>query len=596
MKKNIIYVAVTCLIFALFPSAALLNAQASQPDIIVSDALVTPENPVLGENFQLTLTLKNQGAATDRGFYITIRDNDDLTFIDQDYIAGSLINGEEKNLIILFREPDTLGFDELKNYHLKIDADNSIEGSNNNLIDESDESNNSFITIVNITDQNAESADNPTDEPDPVTEPEPVTDPIDDPVTDPDPVEEIDPIYIISEETGLILYDISATLTESSATLTWNAPETTIPYDGFALYISEQPFIENVTFNYDPTYLNSSDTSYTLNNISLDTTYYAKIYTYLNYTENSREFNHESETYSFKYEENEGITNFTGTTQNNSVTLQWDIPTSTNVEYFALYTKKDTTFTDADFVISLSPVFIPTNINTYTFYDLEPNSIYYFKIFTANILEDETLETINASEVFSIEIENTPIVFTDVENHWAQNYVEQLLNMGVVQGYTDGTFRPNNEITRAELVKVSLKANEIFPDSDYTNDRCDGPEGEILCKELFLDLLDWQEDWVYKAKDLGIITGYNENQFGPNNPITRAEALKVIIETFTPDYPNTQFMQSPNFTDIENHWALEYIKIASYLGIVQGYDDNTFKPNNPITRAEATKIISLLLE
>jgi hypothetical protein len=109
--------------------------------------------------------------------------------------------------------------------------------------------------------------------------------------------------------------------------------------------------------------------------------------------------------------------------------------------------------------------------------------------------------------------------------------------------------------------------------------------------------LDWQSDWVYKAYDLNIIQGFNIAEFKPNQPITRAEALKVIIETFDPSHPDiSEIEKNDVFTDIKDHWAKSYILIGVALNLIEGYkDDMTFRPNNAITRAEAVKIISLMI-
>lgn len=98
-------------------------------------------------------------------------------------------------------------------------------------------------------------------------------------------------------------------------------------------------------------------------------------------------------------------------------------------------------------------------------------------------------------------------------------------------------------------------------------------------------------DSILWAKDNGIFEGYSDSSFGPEKAITRAEALKVIIETLninTQDY-HGEFL---NFSDVAQYdWYSEYLKAAIDLGIVRGYSDGTFRPNNQVSRIEAITML-----
>lgn len=87
----------------------------------------------------------------------------------------------------------------------------------------------------------------------------------------------------------------------------------------------------------------------------------------------------------------------------------------------------------------------------------------------------------------------------------------------------------------------------------------------------------------------GVIGGYPDGTFRPNEPITRAELVKIAVSFFKlADRPSIE----SKFTDIQGHWAQNYILFAAELGLVDGYPDGSFAPDNYVTRCEAMKIIN----
>ncbi len=171
----------------------------------------------------------------------------------------------------------------------------------------------------------------------------------------------------------------------------------------------------------------------------------------------------------------------------------------------------------------------------------------------------------------------------DVDGHWAEIYVRRLYDLCIVQGYNEREFRPNQPITRAELVKMALASKSIAPKSGCYDEDCGSP---------FKDLLMWQGPWVRKAWDLGIVQGYNGNEFRPNQNITRAEAVKVVLATYGYHALSTNVSF---FKDVKG-WSVGWIQNAFEMGIVQGMGDGTFQPDRAITRAEAAKVIVKMME
>ena len=106
-----------------------------------------------------------------------------------------------------------------------------------------------------------------------------------------------------------------------------------------------------------------------------------------------------------------------------------------------------------------------------------------------------------------------------------------------------------------------------------------------------VDLEDWYNNAVSTMARGGIIVGYPDGTFRPDAPITRAEFATMAVRFFRDNH-----IAIPRFTDVAGHWAEQYIYLAAEKGLIVGYPDNTFRPDAPITRAEAMTIINRLLE
>ncbi|MBU5668627.1 S-layer homology domain-containing protein [Peptoniphilus sp. MSJ-1] len=144
-----------------------------------------------------------------------------------------------------------------------------------------------------------------------------------------------------------------------------------------------------------------------------------------------------------------------------------------------------------------------------------------------------------------------------------------------IKGYPDGTFKPQNNVTRAEAAKmfgVLLNGSENFGTSTTT--RFTDANGE------------WYSQAVNYVVSKGLINGYPNGEFKPNDSITRAEFAQMIS-----GYIKASEAKA-NFTDIENHWAREAIDKLYGNKHINGYPDGTFKPNEKITRAEAVTILN----
>ncbi|MEG1496717.1 MAG: S-layer homology domain-containing protein [Clostridiales bacterium] len=174
---------------------------------------------------------------------------------------------------------------------------------------------------------------------------------------------------------------------------------------------------------------------------------------------------------------------------------------------------------------------------------------------------------------------NNDSMFKDVdENMWYAPYINDLAKEMVIKGYGDGTFRPENHITRAEFVTM------IAPTITATN------KANITFSDVKKG--EWYYDNVMKVAKCGIINGYEDKTFRPDALITRAEISNIIyLASGLKATTQTKF-----FTDVpDGEWYTEAINTLAANEYVNGNGDGTFTPNNSATRAESTKYVYALI-
>jgi murein DD-endopeptidase MepM/ murein hydrolase activator NlpD len=170
--------------------------------------------------------------------------------------------------------------------------------------------------------------------------------------------------------------------------------------------------------------------------------------------------------------------------------------------------------------------------------------------------------------------------FTDLPNtHWAYSYVADLYCRGAIGGYSDGTFRPENPLTRGQFSKVVVLGHGWVLYNPYFPTFTDLPPSHEFYP--YVETLRFRE----------IIGGYGDGTFRPNNHMTRAQATKMVVLArgwALLDPP------TPSMTDVpRSHWGYRYIETAYSRGIVTRRSNGTFGPEEEITRAELSKILSL---
>ena len=180
--------------------------------------------------------------------------------------------------------------------------------------------------------------------------------------------------------------------------------------------------------------------------------------------------------------------------------------------------------------------------------------------------------------------------FTDVpKDAWYHDYVYDLVYRGVVNGMTATTYEPEGKLTRAQFVKLlacSLADAETLKTYEGQHPFKDS-EGH------------WAEAYIAWAKDKGIVEGVSATEFDPEDPITREQmatifgryALKQGIELPKDAAPAESFPDADKISE----YAREFVELMRIAGILNGYEDGTFRPQGNATRAEAAKLFSLFL-
>nr|WP_240548402.1 immunoglobulin-like domain-containing protein [Paenibacillus lignilyticus] len=191
---------------------------------------------------------------------------------------------------------------------------------------------------------------------------------------------------------------------------------------------------------------------------------------------------------------------------------------------------------------------------------------------------------VNHFTKYAVFVENpTPTIhFSDITGHWAEPNIKKAASSGIVKGYQDGTFKPGKTVTRAEFAVMLM--NVLKPQG----------EGAQLTFTDTAKIGTWAKQAVAQAVQAGIIKGYADGSFRPNEEITRAEmAAMIAIATGTPikEVAATDFADDKDIPE----WAKAGVAFVKQAGIVQGKGDNQFVPRDHATRAEAVTVLLNLL-
>ncbi len=179
------------------------------------------------------------------------------------------------------------------------------------------------------------------------------------------------------------------------------------------------------------------------------------------------------------------------------------------------------------------------------------------------------------------------LIFKDMsDSMWANEAVEELYKKGIIAGKAEGVFAPDDHLLREEFVKMIVGAAGLHAASSETR---------------FADVAkeDWFFEYVIAASDHKMINGVSENEFGVGQSITRQDAAVMIYNTLKTkgaDLPEAESAESFSDASAIADYAKDAVAVLTEMKVLNGYEDHTFRPAAPITRAEAAKIIYGIVE
>ncbi len=203
-------------------------------------------------------------------------------------------------------------------------------------------------------------------------------------------------------------------------------------------------------------------------------------------------------------------------------------------------------------------------------------------------LKDTVVVTVTAAEATPAPTEPTPTTPPRTHERVNDSLITKTMLNPYIVGYDDYVFGPELPISREELAAIfaRLIANNLYMDQNYDTSFPDVPEK-------------WSKSYIGYLEGFNVVTGYEDGNFRPENYITRAEMAVMMAKAegydITPDIDASEV----DFPDVDEGYATwsaaKAIQILSDLGIMSGYTDGTFRPGQPITRAETVATVNRVL-
>lgn len=246
------------------------------------------------------------------------------------------------------------------------------------------------------------------------------------------------------------------------------------------------------------------------------------------------------------------------------ITVGWDRLTILDISYYVVYMGEESEVYDVADLIAYP------YITTYAASDLASDSIYYFVVEAYDedgVLLETSDEIAGYTEAFSF----GDVLSTDD----AYEAIMGLYDLGVIQGYDDGNFYPDQVVNRAELLKILIEGQGITPDEDEYQGCFDDVGDE------------WFAKYVCYAKEQGWVVGYGDGNFYPAQAVNKVEALKMLLLAYGYDIADEDVTGGMPYTDTwPTAWYAPYVKTAFDLGILTEAEGSAFESSSGRDRAE----------
>lgn len=183
-----------------------------------------------------------------------------------------------------------------------------------------------------------------------------------------------------------------------------------------------------------------------------------------------------------------------------------------------------------------------------------------------------------AQSAYAKNASDYPQKFRDVsKDHWAFVYIADLADRGVINGYEDGSFKPSKTVTRAEWSKIMVDAAGVQVSDDNV---------------YFTDMANhWANKYVNAARNY--LTGYTDGSYRPNQAATREDVTVAMVRLKGYDLSEVDYSTLSKFTDVDSisNSAKGYVSVAIQNNLISGFEDNTFRGQDTLTRAEAATLL-----
>ena len=189
--------------------------------------------------------------------------------------------------------------------------------------------------------------------------------------------------------------------------------------------------------------------------------------------------------------------------------------------------------------------------------------------------------SLSLSLFFSVPVQAVATV-TDIQNHWAAQPIQNLAEREVINGYPDGTFKPDQAITRAELAKMLSKALGYQP---VAGDKFPDTDGH------------WAESYMNALGESKVMNSFADGNFQPERTVSRAQLTTFIARILSLAKPEEKFGTdwSGSFVDVpSDHWAFRYIELSNKFELLPPEYKTQFHPDQAVTRAEVAWMIQAL--
>lgn len=192
-----------------------------------------------------------------------------------------------------------------------------------------------------------------------------------------------------------------------------------------------------------------------------------------------------------------------------------------------------------------------------------------------------------------IQVKEERKAFKDSEKHWAKDSIDKAKTLGWINGYPDGTFKPEETISNLELITIAMNVvDNLDIDEDIEDEENIEDEEDELDEEDLDDVPGWAKDKVKKAADKKII---NLNRFNSHVQVTRAQAAISLAKALELE-PVVSTEDSFTDNDLISEEDIGYILALLEEGIITGTPEGKFNPNNSITRGEIATMLANIAE